>query len=253
MGTQTVVKEEQRPRTRYRRPKAQDEIYTLPALDHPGYLSAVLMAEQPETVVHAIRRLIASGRMVQSQQLIDRLVSVASERLATYAWKYFAGRDDQSYLDRQDVIQSAAIAFWAKVVNPAPEHDFTQCNALKVLNDLASNAARTIKRQRGEWERPAAQFPISLDKIKEDEDGLPPYTHRLATPGLERDAIDAIEVDEALDRLPHNVTWALLLDDAGFQIESKDPDQETISSIIGVTPRAIRNYLRDPRRYLKND
>lgn len=63
---------------------------------------------------------------------------------------------------------------------------------------------------------------------------------------------DTIRIEVALSSLREIVRQAFLLRNEGWQIESKDPNEETISTMLKRTPRQIRNYLKEADQRLNS-
>jgi DNA-directed RNA polymerase specialized sigma24 family protein len=103
-----------------------------------------------------------------------------------------------------------------------------------------SDAADDIRRQRAH-ERPFVRGEDDEGEAWDEEAGL-------ADP-VEMDT--GLLVPEALAQLRGDVRRAVYLKLQGFQEKSTDPAEPTISSLLGVSDRTVRTYLRKGEAVLR--
>jgi DNA-directed RNA polymerase specialized sigma24 family protein len=68
--------------------------------------------------------------------------------------------------------------------------------------------------------------------------------------GDELDVATTIRIEIALSTLPERVRQAFVLHVEGWPIESSNPNDTTISTMLGRTPRQVRNYLKEAKERL---
>lgn len=225
-----------------RRQPAQLEIERLPAAVGPAYVSLLVTAEEPETLVYGIRRLYQEGLERECEPLWDRLMFLLRDLLAARAFKWDAHL-------REELIQLTTLELLERILDLSEKERFLEYNLLRVLSVVMSNAARTLQRQRGEWEKKAIERPSSYDEMLDD--GLLESSLSSGGMSVEDSVLDSIAVEDILSHLPDKIGRAVLLSEAGFQIESKDPTKPGISDILQVSPRTVQNYLKEARRLLE--
>ncbi len=150
---------------------------------------------------------------------------------------------------REELIQLTTLELLERILDLSEKERFLEYNLLRVLSVVMSNAARTLQRQRGEWEKKAIERPSSYDEMLDD--GLLESSLSSGGMSVEDSVLDSIAVEDILSHLPDKIGRAVLLSEAGFQIESKDPTKPGISDILQVSPRTVQNYLKEARRLLE--
>lgn len=230
------------PRDKYvRRLPAQLEIDRLPGAEDTDFVTLLVTADEPETLVYGIRRLHEMGLEQSCQPLWGRLIVLLQKPLARQAARW-------PFELRDDVIQLATMEIWERILDRSEKERFAEFNLFSVIPRVISNAARTLQRQRGEWEKTEAEWPASIDVMLEG--GLLESSLAISGLSVEDSVLDSHAVEELLSRLPDKVARAVILRQAGFRIESKDPAKPGISDVLQVSPRTVQNYLREACRLL---
>lgn len=222
-----------------RRQPAQLEIDRLPAAVDPAYVSSLMTAEEPETLVYGIRRLYQLGLERECQPLWERLMFLLRDLFGAQARRW-------AHHLREDLIQLTTLQLLERIIDLSEKERFVEYNLLRVLPIVMSNAARTLQRQRGEWEKKATERPASFDELLDEgllESSL--SSHEMST---EDSVLDSLATEDILSQLPDEIGRVVLLSAAGFQIESKDPTKPGIADILGVSPRTVQNRLKEARR-----
>lgn len=236
--TSTIVQK----RDYTRRESVQLEVDRLPLPHSPQFVEAVVAMEQPETLIFGIRSLYRLGLDQECLPLWDRLVTLLQGPMARQARKW----DDALY---DDLIQHTTIDLWKRITDLSDTQLFLEYNTLQVVKLSVSNTAKALLRQRGEYKREAGQMPVSLDQLVDEgsfHDGIPSHGQ-----SVEDMVLDSLTVKEMVNELPEEVARAVLLFQAGFKIGSKDPEEPSISQLLGVTPRTVQNYLQRARDILR--
>jgi len=223
-----------------RLPEVEAEISALPTGAGIEFRVAVAQACAPETVVHGIRRLRRAGDNEGTNTLLDVLVELATPLLERAARRQFPHSED----DRQEAMQRAAVQLWQEVIDTSPKEAFWEVNFKRMVVLACSDAARSIRDQRKK-ERP----------FRRSDDGT--YDEELLHPDpafVDRDDhafLDEVVWGEAFAQLHGNVRRAVYLKARGLKIESQNPNEPTIASVLGVTGRTVRNYLREGEEILR--
>ena len=218
-----------------RKAEVEAEIRALPPAHDPALPGALEAATAYETLTHGIRRLQAAGRTQAAEQVANRLI----ERIAPLVARIAAG---QAVLpdEREDLQQMALTQMWQEVYNPAPQHEFWEVHFAHMLRVTCADAAERLRRQRAH-ERPFHRGTTDDGDAWNEEDTI-------ADP---RAFEPALLAPEALAQLDGNVRRALYLKTLGFKERSKDSGEPTISSLLGVSDRTVRNYLRAAEETLR--
>lgn len=225
---------------RTRRPEVEAEISALPMGTGVNFQVAVAQADAPETLVHGIRRLRRAGDNEGAHALVDVLIELATPLLERAARRQFPHSED----DRQDALQLVALQLWREVIDTSPQEEFWEINFKHMIVRASSDAAGKIRRQR-EHERP---FHRSDDGTW-DEELLHPDP--AFGDSADHSFLDGVVWSEALAQLDGNVQRAIYLKAKGMKIASKNPHEQTISAVLGVTDRTVRNYLREGEDILR--
>jgi DNA-directed RNA polymerase specialized sigma24 family protein len=218
-----------------RRADVEAEIVALPPADHAGLLGALRRAVALETLVHGIRRLLAAGRHADAEVVANLLIERAAPLITRIAYSQVVAAGD-----RDDLTQNALMQMWQEVCDRAPQHEFWEVHFAHMARVACLDAADRLRRQR-QHERPFKRGLSDEGDPWSEEDTLPD----LAAPE------PALLVPEALAQLDGNVRRALYLKTLGFKERSKDTNEPTISSILGVSDRTVRNYLRAAEEILR--
>lgn len=218
-----------------RRADVEAEIVALPAATDGTLLPALQAASAAETLVHGIRRLVKAGRHGEAEQVAQALI----ERVTPLVARIAAGQVLLAE-DREDLVQTVLVQMWQEVYDPAPQHEFWEVHFAHMLRVACGDAAERLRRPR-EHER---SF-----KRGQSEDGDPwSEEDTIADP---QTGEPALLVPEALAQLDGNVRRALYLKTLGYKERSKDVGEPTISSLLRVSDRTVRNYLRTAEEILR--
>jgi len=210
-----------------RRPDVEAEIVALPA-DPSSLLRALRNAKAYETLVHGIRRLCADGRNHDAEVVADRLIDRATPLIARVAKSISVSADE-----REDVIQEATIRMWKEVGDASPQHEFWEVHFERMVRLACKDAADPLYRAR-KHERPFMRGTSTEGDTWDEEETL-----------ADPQALEpALLVPEALAQLGGNERRAMYLKTLGYKERSKDSAEPTISSILRVSDRTVRNYLR---------
>ncbi|HUS14995.1 MAG TPA: sigma-70 family RNA polymerase sigma factor [Chloroflexia bacterium] len=218
-----------------RRAAVEAEIVALPAVTDPALLPALEGATALETLVHGIRRFRAAGRQAEAQVVAEWLIERAAPLVARIARGQAVRAED-----REDLAQTALLQMWQEVQNSLPQHEFWEVHFAHMLRLACADAAERLRRP-GEHERPFKRGTSDDGDPWNEEDTL-------ADP---RALEPAMLVPEALAQLDGNVRHALYLKTLGYKERSKDSSEPTISSLLGVSDRTVRNYLRAAEETLR--
>ena len=219
-----------------RRPDVEAEIRALPAPGAPGFVRAAQAVQAPESLVFAIRGLVRAGDPAQANVLADELVRRAAPAIARAA----RGQFPRSTADQDDLMQMASVQMWQEVFDTRGSQEFWEVFFLRMVVLVCSDAADRLRAQRAH-ERPFAQGQSDSGDMWHEEDTL------ADSPDFD----SGLFVHDALEQLDGDVRRAFYLKLQGFKEGSKDPDEVTISRLLGVSDRTVRTYLRTGERRLR--
>ncbi len=217
----------------YRNQEVQAEVEALPAVDDPAVVAQALAAQQPETVVTAIRGLLRQGALGPAQQLGDRLTTLVSPRLAAIARTQFPTQPEQ----REELTQALAVQLWQELTDLRPGQEFLCYNLPCVLNRVGATLATQMRRPL-QGERQFARSAPGEDAWSEEDQIV------ASTPPPDA-GVGAQEIWAVLG--PQERTVAYLLAQ-GVPVTSYDPEAVTIARVLGVTDRSVRNYRQRAKR-----
>ena len=118
------------------------------------------------------------------------------------------------------------------------ELDFFECRFNQAFRTFRLDGVKGERRRVKRLE----QLPERSD---EDDEGLHARVEKvLATPAAQEATAFLHELSDAIDALPDDERKAVILRHRlGYEIESKDPNEETVATRCGVTGRTIQNRL----------
>ncbi len=218
------------------KPEVAAEIRSLRDVPDEQLVEVDTQSRELETLVRAIRRLIRAGREAEATVLEDILLRRAERVIARVARNQFA----DSPSDREDAIQEVTLRLWQKVGDCSPKEEFWEANFYGAVAHVCSNVADSIRRVRGR-ER---QFDRG-----ENEEGIPRDEEAEVADPDEMDT--ALYAPEALALLDGDRRRAIQLDMLGFKQKSNNPQEPTISSLLGVSDRTVREWLREAKATLR--
>jgi DNA-directed RNA polymerase specialized sigma24 family protein len=208
------------------------EIRALPGPGAPGFRAAAEGAQAAETIVHAIRRLRRIGDQEGAKALIEPLLERATPVVSQVMKSHFPARDPRELEDREDAGQQVAEQLWREVFDTSSAQEFWEVFFERMVRLACSDAAGRIRKQR-EHERLLAHGEDKAGDAWDEAQRLP-----------DPKSGDALFLSEALAGLPPDVARALYLKALGYQTDSKDPAEQTIARLLGVTGRTVSTYLR---------
>ena len=229
-----------------RRPDAELQIEKVLTLEKPQVTAMFAGGEKrrdeadyllDETIVYLLREtLTAAGD--------DELRDVLYEELNRRIWKLLLKfrRSFINQADFEDFGQQTGLAILRKIFDTRTDAgDFAQVQF----------GSFVITEAKGVWKGSIVKSNRERDlyeKPREDDENDNTLENLSLTDELSAES--RLIINEGLRNLPpeHQTVAALLLD--GFQIESKDEDAPTISKMLGVSSRTIRNWMVEMRRSL---
>lgn len=149
-----------------------------------------------------------------------------------------------SYDDCQEVMQQAAVQLWREVIDTSSKEEFWEVNFKHMVIRACSDAARSIRDKR----KRESRFYRSDDGIRDDELRVPDPAF------LDREDhafLDDVVLGDAFSQLEGNIRTAIYLKARGLKIDSKNANEPTISSVLGVTGRTVQTYLREGEAILR--
>jgi len=226
-----------------RREDVEDEVTALPGGTGIAFWGAVASAQEPETIVYGIRRLTRAGDDAGAQRLTDLLIDKVKPTLERLARRQAQIRFNGSLEDRDDIMQAATIQLWHEVKDTSLKEEFWEVNCTAALQRACSDAAVKLRDQR-EHER----------LFHRSDDGT--WAEELMQPdeAFTGDEFDPFHremiLEEALSFLTGNVRRAAYLRLQGMKEHSKDQVEVTIASVLEVSDRTVRTYLRQAEEQL---
>jgi RNA polymerase sigma factor (sigma-70 family) len=198
----------------YRTPAVAAEVAALPAPGDPAFLPYVRAAQEPETVVRAIRRLVAAGDPATARQAGEVLYALITPRLGVIARHYFPYQPTPA----ADLAGELSLQVWRAIRDLRPAHDFWAFNFWCAVNRDASGLAAHLHR----WVR--AEVPALPNDADHPDAPLP-------------DPATTLYAAELLAALrPQERIVAVLL--------AQGHSTVTIAARLGVTDRTVRNIRR---------
>lgn len=186
--------------------------------------SASVQEVSSETLVGLTRAFIRGGR----EDFASRVLRVLCRRVAGRTARHLDIWGVTIREAREDLTQDILRVLLECVVSVEPDQEFWECRFWTCFDRRARTLLRDAMRARAE---------LSLDETGES-----------LSPAL-RDTSVSVELKTetalALEALPEPVRTAFYLKHyGGYKEESSMPEELTIASILGVTGRTVRNYLR---------
>ncbi len=198
-----------------------------------------------ETLVHLIREALLQNQDPdpdRSAEGLENALLEMYEELQSRMQKYlrksrFKPPEMQDIGDWENKVQTVIIE---KLMDLDTDRiDFAEVGFFSFI----ALEARTQRRHFiGETEK-RDEF-IELDRPNEEG-----HDFELVSRGLTTE--ESLMLREGMHALPENLRRAVILYHFdGWQIESQDPDEPTISRLFGVSSRTIRNWLKEAKRIL---
>lgn len=156
----------------------------------------------------------------------------------------FRVRFAQPEVDFDDFLQSMNEEVLGKISDPSDAGDYAQVSFGPFVLGIAGNVLRKLER-----ENKIKRVTDSLEESFDGTDEAPPKINPVAS---DLSADKRLLIAEAINSMeePHRTAW-LLHHKEGYQIESNDPGETTVATLIGVTGRTVRNRLKEAERQLQ--
>lgn len=156
----------------------------------------------------------------------------------------FRGRFVQPDVDFEDFLQSMHIAVIEKIVDPSDAGDYAQVSFGDFVVSHAGNFLKKLERQN--------KLVKKTDSIEDTVDGTEDAPPRI---NLSSNALSPemrLLIEEAINSISETNRKAWVLYHVhGYQIESKDPAETTVATLLGVTGRTVRNRLKESQKQLE--
>jgi RNA polymerase sigma factor (sigma-70 family) len=217
-----------------RRLEVETEIAALPEGTDAEFHAAVARATALETIVHGVRRAKRAsddaGAAALAELLIDRMAPI----LASEAWRLCP----RSEADRKDVVQAATEKIWHKIFDLSPQQECWEVHFRRMVKFACSDAADDLRKQRVHEE----PFERSEDGSWDEETNVEDRDEDVNPE--QRVISESLEL-EALSHLDGNVRRAFYLK------YRHDLTEKMIASVLGVSDRTVRTYLRRAEQTLR--
>lgn len=183
-----------------------------------------------ETIVHLIRNNDPES------DFVNELFGELSARVALLSKtdKYFKIKNE----DADELLQTACFYLVKQLFSETDIGDFAEVRFGKYISSFLNG------------ERKKLLVSYNRDAKNQELDEPNEEGHDFELPSGEPTIEDAMIIASMIDELPEKTRIAAALIADGFQIESKDPDEPTVSKIMKVSSRTIRNWMDDARKSL---
>ena len=222
--------------------QVQTQIANLPPLGSEDFW---LRAQAPEndaethlaaeTLVYCLRQFMARGDAPSARRVAELLLPRCKRTVLKHAWIWFSTSEE----DRNDMRQEVHCQLWKELRDPTER--YWEVRFYHALKCLCYDVAKRLS-QVGEGEEPWPRYV--------DEEGIL-IEIDIEDPDLV-DPDEWIFMQQNLGRLDEPVRTAVYLRDIEeWPIHSQDPSVVTISRMLRVTDRTVRNYLNTGRAKLR--
>ncbi|MBS1796679.1 MAG: hypothetical protein JSS81_22805 [Acidobacteria bacterium] len=228
-----------------RRPEVEAQLAEIVALDREEIFARLDNRNRDsgdylfdETLVYLLRE----ARRENDEQTVETLYPELNRRLWKLFKSYFKYFDEPA--DFEDFGQKVELEIIRKLLDVETDAaDFAEVMFGKFV------AMQTHGAWRGSLNRIVREKALFQDARPADGDDAPEPQFESKELSAEKRLI----LREMISKLPPNIMLvaALLLD--GWQIESRDENEPTISKMMNVSSRTIRNWLKEARRILADD
>jgi DNA-directed RNA polymerase specialized sigma24 family protein len=222
--------------------KVQRQIAALPPLgSEPFWLRAQAPEEDPETplaaetLVYCLRQFLGRGDRASARRVAELLLPRCARTVNKQARNWFS----QLAQDQEDMRQEVHCQLWQELCDARERYwEARFYHALKCLGfDVARRLARTGEREQP-WPSYVDEEGDLVDVDFEDPDLVDPD--------------ERVFLAQALGRLGEPLRTAIYLRYVEeWPIHSQNPAALTISSVLGVTDRTVRNYIKSGRKGLR--
>ena len=192
-----------------------------------------------EVLVHRIR----AARNDASDEQFNALYSVLIERISRSCPRAVISVDggigELGYLkDEREYVMDRFVTLIVKDRNEYEEKlDIFEARFDRALSMLRKDAFRKVRR----YEEPLT--PLEYDECGDVPDEVEEFFALLNPPlmTLEEQITYRSQIRGAIDILPEMERRVMTMLEADIPIESKNPDEQTISRLLGCTPKTVRN------------
>jgi DNA-directed RNA polymerase specialized sigma24 family protein len=224
-----------------RRPVEQRIIGAL-SLEGDSFLELVEQRDEtssdyfpPEALIYFIRRANRVGN--------KRLVNTMMQELYVRCRPLVLGRVRSFVKEtRKEIIQEVLTKIASDLLDPGDVADFAEVSFWLYLKRLTIDV---VRQRVSELNSPE----VSVDGRLSDDDERSELIANIPASSLSLDQI--VQLNEGLALLPPKQRQAFIMRHAyDMKIESKNPDEMTLSRHFGVTEKTIRNWLDEAERLL---
>lgn len=244
-----------------RSPDSRSEISDLPSPSHPDFLDVLGRSGEelePETLVYLFRECSAGGHRAELERVTKLLFGHPQDDgtcLGGFC-EHIISRTARVFglADRLESLGEFRQRCYAKILDKLEagreEERFWEERFYRALKSVALDVGQKMKSER-------EKFVSAVEGESSEQD--PPSLSSLDIRSQDRDGELESELDiqkllSALRNLPVKPRRAAHLRWIhGYQIESKESDKTTVSSLMRVTPRTVRTYLTDAKDQLRED
>jgi len=199
---------------------------------HPEYVPS-------EVLVHRIRET----RNNNSDEQFNALYSVLFERINQSSpragFRVIGGSGEVGHIN--DVREYVTDKFVNLIVKDKNEYeeklDIFEARFDRALGMLRKDAFRKVMR----YEEPLT--PLEYDEYGDIQDEVEEISALINPPlmTLDEQITYRTRIRSAIDNLPEMERRVIIMLEADLPIESKNPDEQTISRLLGCTPKTVRN------------
>lgn len=181
-----------------------------------------------EAVVAVARALVRAGAMNEAWKLAELI----TDCVASGVWRHISRWGEVAARHREDISRDVLHMLIENVLSIEPRSEFWECRFWTCFDRRVNTILRDFCR--------GSRDDIEWDDVAERSAQL---SSTLAQPSAGR-LVDRLAARDALRMLPEPLRTAFYLKHyCGYKEESSD-SEPTIATVLGVTGRSVRNYLR---------
>jgi DNA-directed RNA polymerase specialized sigma24 family protein len=200
--------------------------------DEKGYLF-------DETLVYMVRDALEKGDRADYEALYGALYERIWKILRHFRYRFNKNGEQGQF---EEFAQQVSVMITIKLLDiESDAADYAQVN----FGDFVVSAARTELKS---VYRTASRQTDDSAFWEEGEDQPASRVERIEDLRTGHDKL--YELRDVLMKIPEPKRTAVVLVGEGWPIESIDPNEPTVSRLLGVTPRTIRNWLKEARNIL---
>lgn len=195
----------------------------------PGYLPS-------ECLVHLIRE----GCRKDDQPMMNALLPALLKRCEANLLAKVPDTDFRNAARiREEVMERFVDLFFD--AEDGDELDFYECRFNAAFRALRIDLIRRERSRVKQVSEPATE--TRGEESQPEDVKLVRISKELSVPSTQESTVSLGELSEAVNALPEEERKAVVLRHMGYEVESEDPNKETIATLCGVTGRTIRNRL----------